>query len=202
MNELLIDPSTSKDITALARIHHTALPDDFLPSLGRDFLENVYYPAALKSGNAITLAARARGEPVGFVTIAHYSSQYTRDVLRWAWIRMGLYALKAFLSHPSILWKSLEVLQSALFSKPDPIQSEIVFIAVDPSCHGQGIGTQLVISSLQYLERKSIYECRTKTLAGNRHVIRMYEKIGWHVRDRFRLIGNSYVNIVLENKNV
>ncbi len=202
MKETLIDRSTLADISMLARIHHLALPDDFLPSLGCDFLEKVYYPVALRSDYAVTLTARQHGKLVGFSTVAYDSPQYTRAILRDAWTRISLYALRALLAHPSIFWKSIEVLQAALFSKPDPIPSEIVFIAVDPECHRQGIGTQLVVSSLRYLEQIDIHECRTKTLASNSNVIKMYERLGWHVRDEFRLIGNRYVTIVSEDQHV
>lgn len=198
---MIIDRSTQSDVVRLAEIHHIALPDDFLPSLGRDFLERIYYPAAMRSARAVTLTARDQGQVVGFVTIAHDSAQYTRDVISKSWIALGLYALRAAILHPSSIWKSMEVLQAALFSKPDPIQSEIVFIAVDPVCQGQGIGTRMVRSALEYLAQMSIYQCRTKTLARNEKVIRMYERLGWHVRDQFSLLGNQYVTIVLLNRD-
>jgi ribosomal protein S18 acetylase RimI-like enzyme len=199
---MIIDRSTHSDIVRLAEIHYMALPDDFLPSLGLDFLAKVYYPASMKSTSAVTLTARDQGRVVGFVTLAHDSAQYTRDVISKSWIALGLYALRVAILHPSSIWKSMEVLQAALFSKPDPIQSEIVFIAVDPTCQGQGIGTRLVTSSIEYLAQMGIYQCRTKTLARNEKVIRMYERLGWHVRDQFSLIGNQYVFIVMMNRDV
>jgi ribosomal protein S18 acetylase RimI-like enzyme len=94
------------------------------------------------------------------------------------------------------LVKSAEVLWSVLTSRKDPIDGEIVLIAVDGAHRGRGVGKALVAAALEYLGEKGVRQCRTKTLAANTGVIAMYEGLGWHVRDRFRLIGREYVTIV------
>ncbi len=64
------------------------------------------------------------------MTIAHETDQFSYDVLRKQWFMIACYALRAALRNPLHVFKSFEVLWSVLFSKPDPIQGEIVFIAV------------------------------------------------------------------------
>ena len=108
---------------------------------------------------------------------------------------LGFYALRAALRRPSHLRLSLEVLRSALFGRPDSIPGEIVLIAVDSGFRGQGVGKALVKAALEYLRERGVNRCRTKTLMANRSVISMYEGLGWHVRERFRLIGRDYVTI-------
>lgn len=186
----------ARELNHVSEIHFRALPDDFLPSLGLDFLQKVYYPAAVKSSHAGTLVARQRGRVVGFVTIAWDSPQFTRDVLGGRYLLLGWYALRAFFLRPVVFLRSFEVLWSALFSKPDPVKAEIVFIAVSPEHQKRGIGAMLVSAALEYLKGQRGIHCRTKTLASNRGVIHMYEKLGWRVRDSFRLIGRSYVTLV------
>jgi ribosomal protein S18 acetylase RimI-like enzyme len=191
-----IGPAHAEEIPAIARIHYASLPDDFLPSLGEDFLRTVYYPAALASANAVTLVARAGGETVGFVTVAHRTGAFTRDVLRGRALTLARYAVRAAWRRPAHLRQSAGVLWSALLGRPDPVQGEIVFIAVDAARRGAGLGPRIVDAALGHLRAHGISHCRTKTLAANLGVIRMYERLGWTVRDRFRLIGRSYVTLL------
>jgi GNAT superfamily N-acetyltransferase len=181
---------------ALANIHASALPDDFLASLGTRFLQDVYWPATFESANGVNLMAVEDGRPVGFVTIAHDSAAFTRDVMRGRTAELAMSAIRAALRRPTQLIKSAEVLWSVLTSPRDPVDGEIVLIAVDQSHRGKGVGKMLVAAALDYLREQRVTQCRTKTLAANVGVIAMYENLGWHVRDRFRLIGREYVTIV------
>jgi ribosomal protein S18 acetylase RimI-like enzyme len=184
------------ELAQVAGIHFRALPEDFLPSLGLDFLQKVYYPAAVTSANASTLAARSSEKVLGFVTIAWDSPRFTRDVIDGKYLLFGWYALRALFIRPGVFLRSFEVLWSALFPRPDPIRAEIVFIAVSPEYQKQGIGRLLVSSAMRWAAENGESICRTKTLASNAGVIRMYEKMGWRVRDAFRLIGREYLTLV------
>jgi len=181
---------------ALARIHQGALPDDFLPSLGLAFLERVYYPATFTSPRGANLVALDCEAPVGFVTIAHDTTAFTRDVLRGRLTAMAWSALRAAVRRPSRLLVSAEVLCSVITRPADSVAGEIVLIAVDAGHRGRGFGRALVAAALGYLREHGVDFCTTKTLASNTSVIRMYEQMGWHVRETFRLIGRDYVTLV------
>ena len=196
MKNVTVEPVQSNNLSVIAYIHCASLPNDFLPSLGRDFLEQVYYPAAIQSKHAKTLVAQVAGNPVGFVTIAHDTERFSQDILNGRLLVLAKYALRATLRDPCHLRKSLEVFGSVMMTKPDLVKGEIVFIAVEQTHRGQGIGKQLVVAAIDYLRQKDVPFCRTKTLAENIGVIEMYEGLGWQVRDHFRLIGREYVTIV------
>lgn len=195
MNPIIVDVAQPDLIPDIARIHAEALPDDFLPSLGTDFLELVYYPQAIRSKHATTLVACIDEQSIGFVTIAHNSIRFNRDVLRDNLMQVAAYAVRSILRNPGYLVKSLEVFWSAVATPRDPILGEIAFIAVEKAYRGRGVGKQLVGAALDYLRQNHIPYCRTKTLAKNSNVIKMYEGMGWHVREQFRLIGREYVTI-------
>lgn len=194
--ELVIRTAEADEMAAVAQIHFESLPNDFLPSLGLTFLKSAYYPAASASPFAANLVAVEAKRVVGFVTIAHDSGRFSHDILRREWPRIMWYALRAAARDPRHVFLSAQVLSSVLLSRPDPVKGEIVLIAVDVQCRGKGIGKELVRASLAHLARHNVDTCRTKTLADNAGVIRMYEQIGWHVRNHFHLIGRDYVTIV------
>ena len=196
VDAVTIDQATARDAPELATLHATALPDDFLPSLGAEFLERVYYPATLESPHGVHLAAREGQRAIGLVTIAHKTSAFTGDVLRGRLLQLARCAVVAALRRPAHLLQSAQVLWSVITTRPDPIEGEIVLIAVSADARGRGVGKALVRAALAHLRRHSVAQCRTKTLAANVPVIGMYERLGWHVRDRFRLIGRDYVTVV------
>jgi ribosomal protein S18 acetylase RimI-like enzyme len=192
-----IHPARPEWVPELARIHAESLPDDFLPSLGRGFLERVYYPAALASAHAATLVAvDDAGRPLGFVTAAHDSAAFSRDVVAGRAATLAAYALRAALRDPLHLRRSAAVAWTALFGRPDPLPGEIVFIAVDARTRGGGVGKRLVAAAAEHVRARGLRAFRTKTLAANAGVIGMYASLGWRVRDRFRLIGREYVTLV------
>lgn len=193
---LAVTAADPRHASALAALHRGALPGDFLPSLGGDFLERVYYPATFRSKHGETLIAIEAGMPVGFVTIAHDSSAFTRDVVTSQWPRLAYYAARAALRQPSHLLQSFQVAQAGLLGRPDPLPGEIVFIAVEARHRNRGVGKALVAAALGYLMSHGVPQCRTKILAENASVIAIYQGIGWHIRDRFSLIGREYVTMV------
>jgi ribosomal protein S18 acetylase RimI-like enzyme len=195
---LVTRTAQTEHLSEVAEIHYRSLPDDFLPSLGLDFLERVYYPTAFQSSYATTLVALVDGHPIGFVTVAHDANRFYRDILCRRLFLIVVYALRAALRDLRHLRKTLEVFWSSVAGRPDPIKGEIVFIAVDESHRGRGAGKKLVIAALDYLRQKDVCFCRTKTLAQNVDVIKMYEGMGWRVHDSFRLIGREYVTIAVE----
>jgi len=192
---VLINLASENNLIDLAHLHYEALPGDFLPSLGVKYLERMYYPSALRSEHAKTFVISDKNKLMGFVTIAHNSARYTKEVLRDRWMSTVVYAAKIILRNPSFLLKCVEVIVTAAFSKPDMIESEIVYIAVSKEYRRKGTGTKLVVKAMEYLAEKGLSSCRTKTLAENTNVIRMYQNLGWYIQDQFRFIGKEYVTI-------
>lgn len=177
----------------IAVLHAESLPDDFLPSLGRDFLARQYYPAALASRNAATFVACSGDEVVGFVTVASDSGAFSGDVLRGRLLSIAGHAFRRAVLQPGHLLLSAQVLLATLCPRPSPCPGEIVFIAVAAGQRGHGLGRRLIQAAMDHLACCGVARCRTKTLARNGNVIRLYDSLGWEVVDRFRLIGRDYV---------
>ena len=63
----------------------------------------------------------------------------------------------------------------------------IISLAVDPSCHGRGIGSDLIASGLNWLKKKGVKYAEVLTDQNNIAAIRAYEK------NDFRVIYSSIV---------
>lgn len=61
----------------------------------------------------------------------------------------------------------------------DPDLGEIYVIAVDPDFAGLGLGTQLTLAGLEYLERKGISTGLLYVDSSNATAVRMYERLGF-----------------------
>ena len=195
-NPVRIIEAREEHVPSLARVHYTSLPEDYLPSLGLRFLRDVYYPAAVRAPQAKTLVAVRDTELLGFVTVAQSSTKFSQDVTAGRMGALAYYALRRALRNPLHLWKSFRVFQAGLTDQADPVPAEIVFIAVSPEARRQKIATTLVDAGMEYLRAQQINACRTKTLVSNLHVIRLYEKKGWQIRETFRFLGSHYVTLV------
>jgi ribosomal protein S18 acetylase RimI-like enzyme len=156
----------------------------------------VYYPSALISPHAVTLMASAARQPCGFVTIAHDAPRFMSGVIQPNLLTTTYYVARGISRRPRTAIQIARLAQSMLTAPPDDVRGEIVFIAVDATRRGGGIGRALVQAALNHLAEQSVPYCRTKTLAANDNVIGLYTRMGWSVRDRFAQIGREYVTLV------
>jgi ribosomal protein S18 acetylase RimI-like enzyme len=198
MEFITISSKNRKYIHEVAHIHKESLPNDFLPSLGLDFLENVFYKTAAKSNHAAIITAVIKKEPAGFVVIAHDSDEFSKDVTFCNLGKMFFYSIRLILNNYKGIKKIVELMLAILFKKEDPIKGEIVVIAVNKKHMRKGIGKKLVIESMKYLKSKGNSKIRIKTLSSNVFWVGMFIKMGWQIRKKYRLIGKEYVTIVGE----
>src|SRR5689334_6360173 len=71
------------DIKQIANLHISALPSDFLPSLGGAFLQEIFFPICLCSNNAFTLVYEtANGQINAFVVFAYDGAALTKEIVK------------------------------------------------------------------------------------------------------------------------
>lgn len=198
MDTYHIEPLKPVWIPEVAAIHMQALPDDFLPSLGFNFLQNVFFPAALNSSYGSVYVAVKNDHPVGFVVITQDSSRFFRSILQdqfWGFLITGL---RTSFSSFQKFKKNLEILTSMFNKGVDAHYGEIYEIAVHVEKQGQGIGKALVNQSIEYLKLAGITGIKIKTRKNNTDWINFFMRSGWHLSQEIRLINNEYVILSLE----
>ena len=159
--------ASEADIDRLAEIHGAALPEDFLPQLGRGFLKDVFFPSALRPGNAFVLVAEEQESVDAFVVFARDSAALTRD-LRARPLRLAFAMLGAALRRPSFVSQVLAVIRGGRIELSAPVPDltalpELYLIATDPGRQSRGLGGALVHEGLRLLAEKGNHACVVKT---------------------------------------
>lgn len=195
----MIISAAEDHIPQIVNIHCASLPDDFLPQLGRDFLEKTFYPAVIACERAALLIDRdQRGIACGFIIVTQDSGQFLSQIIRthlWSFVLTGIRSSLRSWGH---FRRNVQILFSSVFGKDTHPAGEIYIIAVNASMRGKGIGARLVNAAEEYLRQNGIAAIKIKTLTSNEDWIGFFKKAGWDVIDQFRLIGNAYT--VLQKK--
>ncbi len=194
----------SHHVKDVARIHQESLADDYLPSLGKKFLEKVFYTGSLKSNNGTTLLIIEDGQVAGFVTIATDSSRFIRQIFFKNFFLGFILSVRRILSSIKTFQETIQLIITIFKQdeKTEKGKAELVFIAVDKTFRGKKIGKKLVRAASEHFSHFGIKKYTTKVLANNNIANNMYEKMGCKIINRFSLMNREWVIWELDVTNI
>ena len=199
-------PMQASHARRVAEIHASALPGDFLPSLGTGFL-CVFYRAALESGAAFGFVQEAGGRVGGFVLGSADTGRLFHRVILRAALPLGWAALPAILRRPSLLARVAETFlypQREASARGAPAQevrvqeavaqeaAELVVIAVDSQLRGQGSGQALVRALDEAFLAQGVHSYKVTVLQSNPGANRFYQRLGFCLAGQFKLYGKRW----------
>ena len=188
-----------KDIKEVVRIHSESLPQDFLPSLGIDFLAKIFYPNTLNSPLGITFVKTIDGEVAGFLTLAYKSNLFLKNIILKNFYRTIIIFFKKMFLTPLFLRECLDIFFQVFLKEKEYKESpEIVVIAVKKNFRGMGVGQELVNYVKEHLKNKGFNKLFVKTLTSNLSAIKLYEKTGGVMREEISRANKKY-SVVLFN---
>ena len=180
-----IRKATPEDIDRISLIHSRALPEAFLPRLGRRFLKRNFYPLALDDDLSICLLAEDKNDVVGFVVLAYNSDLFNKLLQNKS--SKNEIALSIFLrgfKDPGLYFQAYNILFNSKdeFEKISKIAIAdipgIIIIATDPSNQGKGIGSALINEAVDFLNLNGKHTlCRVE--GRTTQAIKFYEKNGF-----------------------
>ncbi len=188
-----IQPLETRWIPEVVEIHMQSLPNDFLPGLGKDFLQNVFYPAALFSPFGKVLVAVEQENPLGFVIVTSESSKFIQHIVRENFFDFVKIGAKTSISSCVQFKNNIEIFLSVFIKEMKNSTGEIYEIAVCQDKQGMGIGKALVQVSIEYLRKAGNSGIKIKTIKENKSWIEFFLRNGWKLKSDFRLIGKEYV---------
>jgi ribosomal protein S18 acetylase RimI-like enzyme len=164
------------DARAMGRLHASAMPTAFLPTLGEGFLTQLYRELATDP-SAVALVAARDGLVIGFAAgVRSVDSFYRRFALR----RGAVAALEAAprLRDPGVRASLRETAGYQTASSELPA-AEVLAIGVDERARGTGVGRALAEGVLRGLDRRGVAVCKVVVGADNESANRFYEALGF-----------------------
>lgn len=144
------------------------------------------------------LAAREDGRLVGYAIFVSSLKRVQRHavlsgaIFRWAFAALrGGFGLRMS-ALPRILLNKLSFVRSGGRYRATG-DAQLINIAVDPTAHGRGIATALVMAGLQAMRDLGVPEIRLEVRPWNTAALRLYEKTGWHQAGRTRDLEGEWV---------
>ena len=193
MKEFVVREYKESDLSRIVDIHKTSLPEDFLPSLGSEFLKKTFYPAVSASQNAEILIVSHDDLVVGFAIISFNSGKLLKEIVFYQTLDFFRHIISSLIFSFTQLRMALGILWSSFYLESENGFGEIYIIAVDQTFRGCGIGKMLVKKSIEYVETKKLPGIKIKTLKTNRSWISFFEKSNWKKTSEFRIAGKDYV---------
>jgi GNAT superfamily N-acetyltransferase len=196
-----IRPCRSEDLPAIAAIHADSGTPGLLSDLGREFLERVYYRGILDSPLAETYVLDLEHKPAGFVTLSIDSDRLFVQVMIRRWpLAMSLIA-KVGLRHPHVLLNLAETVLSVRRHRLDEgVLAEVVSLEVDRRYQGIGLGLFLLERALDRLREQGCDAIKSRTLALNPSVERLYLNSGFQNGGSFRLHGRDWHMLIWRSR--
>lgn len=184
----MIKPLGLDQIPEIARIHAQELKNDFLPSLGTDFLE-VIYAGVIESGEAFGFVEKEKGKVVGFIVGTKNMDSFFKAALKSNILKIMYLLILKVLRKPVLI---KNILETFLYTEKDKgPKSELVVIAVLKKLQGKGIGKKLVKSLESYFKKEHINKYKL-TVYANKKAVNFYKKLRYLKLSEFNMYGRQW----------
>jgi len=180
----------------MAQLHVGSGTPGLLTDLGESFLRDVYYKGLLESSLAHGLGIDVGGVLAGFVTFSEHSERLFDDIARRRPVHVVLALARASLRRPRLV---LDVIESRRIVRAPglgrEIDAEVVSLEVASQFQGLGLGFFLLEAAVAAIKDP----VKARILAGHSEVGRLYERLGFRARARFRMHRRDWILLARED---
>lgn len=196
IEKLTYSPEADSDLSFLVDLHVNAVPDDYMPRLGAEFLKKTFYNNAINSRYASIAICRDGKQIAGYIFYTYDGNKFYREMLANNFGFISIYFFKQLFLNPRIIYDTLRIFGHLLFSAQTG--SEIMMIVVSGKYRGQKIGDKLVQVMFDDLKSKKVKTCTLRVLKDNVSAIRLYEKTGWEFLSEITFLNRKWHNMKKE----
>lgn len=175
----------------IAAIHVRSLFGDFLPSLGVDFLSELY-KSILELNLGFGFVAKNRKSIQGFVLATTNMQKMFKEVFFKKAFPLGLKILPALLKDPAKILKIIETFTYSDKESKAQTKSELIVIAVDNKFRNQNIGSNLLLTMDYEFVKRGIKEYKVTVNSNNFGAIKFYGRQGFKFAYRFSLYKRDW----------
>ena len=181
----------------ISRIHISALSEDFLPSLGFNFLKN-FYDGIIGKFGIFGFVDLQKNEVAGFVIgTIDMRGFFKTAIFSNFFVLCSLLALR-LIQKPALI---KYVLQTILYPKKDEgPPAELVIIAVSDKYRGKGIGKKLVKALEIEMRKRKIKEYKLTVTQRNKGANAFYKSLDFYKFGEFNLYNKDWNVLVKKLK--
>lgn len=178
------------DLNKLARIHFLELRFDFLPSLGENFLRQLYSNLA-QSKNTYIWVIEVNNNVLGFVVGSKNFSIVFKNIIRKNFLDYILILLPQIIRKPTILSSIIETFFYTRKEGDRMPEAELIVIAILSKFHRKGLGRKLIL----YLEKEfidnGVKQYKLTVNAKNKTANSFYKSLEFNKHHDFSLYGKK-----------
>jgi len=165
-------------VPSVAALHIQGINGGFISSLGAGFV-TALYEAIVNSNNSFGFAVEDNERVLGFVAFTSSITKLYKSVIAKKGFRMAGFLAGRILSFKQIR-NALETLfYPARVRKKNLASTELLSIVVCADKRNQGLGTELVVKSLQQCSRLGLESVKVLVAADNQPANKLYQKCGF-----------------------
>jgi ribosomal protein S18 acetylase RimI-like enzyme len=175
----------------VAALHRDSLAEDFLPSLGLNFLETLYR-GMIGLELAWGWVALEDGQVVGFVAATDDSRRLFGQMIRRRPLALSWSVARALLRRPRLLFPTLETFLYPSREGKDSTPAELLVIAVRGGRRSTGVGASLVGRLDETMASRRLVSYKVTVRAGNEGANRFYRKLGFALSRSFPMYRQQW----------
>ena len=193
-NIILLETDFSPDIlNKIAKLHEENIPIGFISSLGLVFIAKMYEGIGKAPNSCIIIARDEKNEISGFIS----GSVSTREMFKWILPRYGIryfIILLFYILYPSTIKKIAETVsylwknrhhKATPSEQSDPINAELLSIAVSSNRRKRGTGKHLVTELEKFFRRNSCDQYKVVTDSNDTVSNKFYIANGFILKSSF-----------------
>jgi len=181
--KIVIRKAVWKNVDDVFRLYIHYMFDSYLLNFGAFFIKR-YLEKIIKSSGCVTLLAEDTA-PVGFIA-ASLNSKKTFFSFFFDFKMLCIW-MKKILIQPGLLLKSIEPVFYPFKTHLKSVNSELLFIAVEPLYQKRNIGTSLISEVLTLMRERGVKKVKVSTFVDNKAVNRLLEKMDFKVKKTFMM---------------
>ena len=177
-----------RDAKTIAKIHASALKDDFLPSLGINFL-TIFYKG-LYAIKGVSIFGSKRGTRItGFIVGTDDMSGLFKKILKNNFLTLSWFLFLTVIRKPALI---IKIAETFLYpGKEAGPKAELVVIAIQKNYQGKGLGKSLVKELEREFRKNKVKEYKL-TVHADKKAVRFYEKLKYKRIGEFMLYGKEW----------
>lgn len=199
---MILNPATTVQIAAIARLHKQVLTSGFLSKLDLSILCSLYQ--LINKEGILLVAITEDNKLAGFVSFSHDTKMLMRLFVKPS-LDISMRLIINYLKHPSFILRSFETLLAPFKhgnSKEVKVNvpgGELLSIVVNPEVQHSGTGTALLSQLEEELRKRQIFTYKVVTGEQLISANRFYQKNGFLLAGRIRIHGKAMSNVYVKN---